>query len=125
MLFCRQHGEPGSFRAHGRNRFHTGIGAYTCPKVNCFSWKVSAKLPHIRIIAIENGSAEARQRCDQFILGTGNAGLTVGKIFGVGSAHICHHAPVGRGDFAKGGNLSGVRHSHFQNGNFMLRLEPQ
>src|SRR3954466_10139043 len=94
-------------------------------KLNHFAVKVPAKLRHVGIVGIQKRDSTGRERGDQLILRTGDSGDSFWKEFEMNWGDRSYHSPVWFGDFAQRCDFSSVRHSHFDHGNVVFRLELQ
>ena len=86
--------------------------------------KVAAKLRDVRIIGVEVGVASGGQRLDELVLGARDAILRF-KVLQMREADVGNHAFIRRGNLRKARDLTRVRHAHLDDGEVMLRLQPQ
>ena len=87
--------------------------------------KVASKLAYVGVVTIQDGDAGNGQTLHEFIFCTRDAGNSVGKILGVGRAHVGDDSPIRMSDAGQGRDLAGMRHAHLDDSNLVFRLQLQ
>src|SRR5947209_20136816 len=95
------------------------------PKLNDFAMKVAAKLRYVGIVCVQKRDPTGREGGDQLILRAGDSSDSFRKEFQMNRGDRSHYSPVRSCDFAECCDFSRVRHSHFDHGNVVFRLELQ
>ncbi len=83
----------------------------------------AAESGDVGVVGIEECEAILGERGDELVLGARDAGDAVGKVLEVHRRDVRDDAPVGLGDVCERGNLAGVVHAHFDDGEVVFGLE--
>ncbi len=80
-----------------------------------------AKLRDSFVVGIQNRDARRRQLFDQFAFGPRNAFDGIREKLDVRVSHVRHHSYLRTRDFGQCADLSGMVHSHLQDGHLASR----
>ena len=101
------------------------ITAGAAAEIDDAAGKIAAELRGVGIVAVEEGDAIRGEGGDEFEFGARDAGVALLKVLNVRGTDVGDDAPIGRGDAGQRSDLAGVIHSHFDDGDFVLRGEAE